>query len=166
MKKRICLLALAAAVLLSSLGAAAAAPVAKVNAFPNGEGLEEFLSGMDSSKISRAKRLSDYDDTAVVVVPLLKDCYIEIYETELNDNFEIIPKRGNPGDVIAEGAADRGLLFWCRVPEGMPAVVAVLYVKEGESSWSEHWWSPAFSGFDGSLVTDEEFVSFGEEETL
>ena len=145
---------------------ALAAPVAKVAAFEGGEGLEEFLSGIDSAKISRAKRQSDIDDIAVVVVPLLKNCYIEVYEAEFNENFEVIPKRGNPGDVIAEGASDHGLLFWCRVPEGMPAVVAVLYVKEGERSWSEHWWFPAFSGFDGSLVTNEEFVSFYGEETL
>ena len=132
-----------------------AAPVAKVAAFEGGEGLEEFLSGMDSSKISRAERAGDYDDTAVVVIPLLEDCSIEIYEAELNENFEVIPKRGNPGDVIAEGAMDHGLLFWCTVPEGIPAVVVVLCTKEGE-----HFWSPAFSGFDGALVTNDEFIPF------
>ena len=72
--RKIILLAVIAIFLL--IAPAFAASVAKVNAFPNGEGLEEFLGGIDSSKISRAKRSGDYDDTAVVVVPLLKDCYI------------------------------------------------------------------------------------------
>jgi len=135
-----------------------AAPVAKVAAFPGGEGLEEFLSGVDSSKIGRMERASEHDDTAIVIVPLVKDCNIMIYGAVMNDNFEVIPDRDSP--VIAEGAMDSGLLFWCSVPEGIPAVVAVLYLKEGENHLKEHFWSPAFSGFDGSLVTNEEYVSF------
>ena len=155
--KKISILSLLILLILAAwIGAspAYAAPVAKVAAFTGGEGLEEFLSGMDSSKISRAKRGSDFDDTAILVIPLLDDCNIEVYEAELNENFEVVPKRGNPGAVIAEGDHG-GLLFWCRVPEGIPAVVVVLCTKEGE-----HFWSPAFSGFDGSLITNEEFIPF------
>ena len=145
---------------------AVAAPLAKVAAFPNGEGLEEFLSGMDSSRITKIKRVNDFDDTAILIVPLSEGCYIEVYEAELNENFEVIPKRGQPGNVVAESPPGHGLLFWSRVPEGIPAVVAVLNVKEGERSWSEHWWSPAFSGVDGSLVTNDEFITFESEQIL
>ena len=151
---------LAAIAVFLFIAPAFAAPVANVNAFPNGEGLEEFLSGMDSSKITNVKRANDFDDTVILVMPLLENCYIEIYEAVLNENFEVIPRRGSPGDVIAVGPFGHALQFWCAVPEGIPAVVALLYVKEGESFWSEHWWSPAFSGFDGSLVTNKEFVPF------
>ena len=135
-----------------------AAPLAKVAAFPGGEGLEELLSSIDSSKIRRVEKASEYDDTAIVIVPLVKDCNIMIYGAVMNDNFEVAPDRESP--VIAEGAMDSGLLFWCRVPEGIPAVVTVLYVKEGENLRTEHFWSPAFSGFDGSLVINNEFISF------
>lgn len=156
--RKIILLAVIAIFLL--IAPAFAASVAKVNAFPNGEGLEEFLGGIDSSKISRAERSGDYDDTAVVVVPLLKDCYIYFYGATLNENFEVVPDRNNPIDFITEGATDHGILFWCSVPEGIPAIVVVLSVEEGENSRSEHFWSPAFSGLDGSLVTNDEFVPF------
>ena len=47
-----------------------------------------------------------------------------------------------------------------RVPDGMPAAVVVLSVKGGERLGQEYFWSPAFSGVDGSLVTNDEFIPF------
>ena len=158
--KKFACFALAVLVFLALGAPAFAVPVAKVAAFEGGEGLEEFLRGVDSSKISRAERSGDYDDTAVVVVPLLKDCHIYFYGATLNENFEVVPDRNNPIDFITEGATDHGILFWCSVPEGIPAIVVVLSVEEGKNSRSEYFWSPAFSGFDGSLVTNDEFVPF------
>jgi len=150
--KRFSMLAITMTMFLAFGAAAFAAPVAQVKAFPNGEGLEEFLSGIDSSKISRAGR-GEFDDTAVLVVPLLKECSIEVYVAEWDENHGVVPKRDNK---IAEGDFDRGLLFWCSVPEGIPAVMVIL------SAIKEYYWSPSVSGFDGSLVTNDEFVPFAE----
>ena len=149
-----CKAVLAAMVVLAFGALAFAAPVAKVGAFPKGEGLEEFLSGIDGSKISRVERASEHHDTAVVIVPLSEGGSIEVYEAELNDNFEVVPKRGNAGDLLAEAPSGHGILFWRVVPEGMPNTVVVVKDAEGK----EHFWSPAFSGIDDSLITNDEFI--------
>ena len=160
--KRISILAITAVFLF--VATASAEPVAKVIAFPGGAGLEEFLDGMDRSKITITERRNDYDYTAILIVPLFDESSIEIFEAGWDDTHGVIIKRLDPG-AIAKAPPGHGLLFWDRVPEGIPASRVVLSKKE-EGYWSEHYWSPAFSGIDDSLITNGEFIPFYSSQTL
>jgi hypothetical protein len=134
-------------------GAASASPAAYVKAFPNGEGLAEFLDSIDRSKISCIKPFDEFGDTAILVVPVSPGGAIEVYEAEMNEKFEPVPNKG--GGVLADSESGWGLQFWCVVPEGIPRTIVVVTDANG----NEQFWSPAFSGMDGSLVTTDEFVA-------
>ena len=133
--------------------AASAAPVAKVKAFPNGEGLEEFLNSIDGSRIIRVEKSGESGDTAILAVPMAEGYRIAVYGAGLNENFEVVP---HYDEKICEVKEGYWILFRCVVPEGMPTTVVVVKDMEGK----EHFWSPAFSGIDGSLITNGEFVPF------
>ncbi len=140
-----------------------AEPVAQVAVFEGGKGLEEFLDRFDASKITRIERTGEGDEAAILVLPLQEGSNVEIYGTALNEEtFEVIPKRGGQDDLIAR-ADGSGILFWGHVSEGMPSL-AVIVCFRAEDDWREHFWFPAFSGIDGSLETNDEFIPFEKEE--
>ena len=152
-------------ILLLTAASVHAAPVAKVAAFPYGEGLEEFLSGIDTSKMIRVEQPDGLVyPIAVVVVPLLEDSHAEVYKAELDEEtFEVRPRHGEYGELrelVAQGFPGNSLLFWCHVPGSIPDVVVVVYTLDEGGGPMEHYWPPTFSGEDGSLVTNDEFIPF------
>ena len=148
--------------LLVTATAAHASPIAKVAAFPYGEGLEEFLSGIDTSKMIRTERPTDLTHpVAFVVVPLHKNTRVDVFRAELNQKtFQVRPIISEP---LANGDWDHGLVFWSHVPGSIPYSVVYLLIKDetgGRTHFFEFFWPQEFSGEDGSLVTNEEFIAF------
>jgi hypothetical protein len=151
--------------LLMTGAQAHAAPVAKVAVFPNGEGLEEFLKTIDTSKMIRVEQPDGLvHPIAVVVVPLPEDSHVEVYKAEIDEEtFEVRPRHGEYGELrelVAQGFPGNSLLFWCHIPGSIPDVVVVVYTLDEEGGPMEHYWPPDFSGYDGSLVTNDEFIAF------
>lgn len=137
-----------------------AEPVARVKDFPWGEGVAEFLDSEREKgeiEIAAPYQSEHGSDTAFFIVPLSEDCTLELYEAEMNDKFEIVPKRS---EMLANAPAGWALTFWCIVPEGIPYIVVVATDAEG----NEYFWYPFYSGEDGSLITDEKFIPFSKEE--
>ena len=147
MKKMLfCLFAL---LFLGICAEAYAAPVAMVRVFSGGEGLEDFL--MDEG--GRTHGPEDMDGTdAVVVQPLSSRATVSLYRTELNDEFKLV-HTGEPF-AAARLAKSEKYLFRTTIPEGMPNLLVCVTDEQGQN----HFWAPAFSGMDGSLLTDEEFI--------
>ncbi len=142
-----------------------AAPVAQVAAFPNGEGLEAFLNGMDPAKKAKlipAKRPEGLAfPVAVVVSPLLQGSHVEIYRAQFDEkNSTVVHKLGDAVECLTRAEPDQSLLFWCHVPEIIPEVVVVVWGKDEEGGPVDHQWSPQFSGEDGSLIMNERFIPF------
>jgi hypothetical protein len=130
--------------------------VARVAEFTDGIGLEEFIKDLGySDKYLRADALQgestffiapEFPEYTIVLYPI-----IGFYQSELVYDME------NP---IARAGTGQGLVFSCTVPEGIPEIMVVVdsNYDGGESTvWQ---WYPGHSGVDGSLVLDDNFVSF------
>lgn len=149
--KNLCGVLLSLLVLLFSAATVFAGPVAKVKAFPGGDGLAAFLKNLDPSRVAAGNARSEGDDMVLLILPQNAAAAVTIYGAEMNDSFEIVPNRQ---ELIASAPRGWSLPFWCTVPEGMPNRVVVVTDERG----NEHAWSPSFSGIDGSLVTNEAFA--------
>ena len=126
-----------------------AAPVARVTAFPGGDGLEDFLI----NEGGRAHGPEDMDGPDVIVIkPLLSHSTVSLYNTEMNDEFKLVHK-GEPF-AVAELTEGEKYVFRTTVPEGMPNLMVCVTGEQGR----DYFWTPAFSGEDGSLITNEEFI--------
>lgn len=152
---------LAIAILAIASTACFAEPVARVKDFPRGEGVAEFLdSEREKGEIEIAAPYDEgveYHDTFIFVAPVSEKYTVELYTAEMDDQFDIVPKRD---DMLANAPAGWALPFWCIVPEGMPYMVVMVTDDDG----NEHLWYPFYSGEDGSFITDEKFIPFSKEE--
>ena len=141
--------------LFALVATCSAEPLAKVAIFPNGDGLAEFLDTIDDSRITPVYPGEEWADSVILVVPLHDDCAVSVYRAVLDDDFRPVPDRDA---LIVDGPVGWGVPYWSLVPEGAPGTIVVLTDGEGK----EHTWEPAFSGEDGSLITDSNFVPFDE----
>ncbi|MDI9370693.1 MAG: hypothetical protein QM446_07220 [Synergistota bacterium] len=155
MKKTSLRLALSALLLLAAGLCASAEPLARVATFFKGDGMAEFFDTIDDSKITPVFPAQEWGDTVVLVMPLCDDCTVSVYMAVLDDDYRPVPDRD---DLILTGPVGWGVPYWCMIPEGAPGTIVVLTDGEGE----EHMWVPAYSGEDGSLITDQKFVPFDE----
>lgn len=86
-----------------------------------------------------------------VVMPKSPTYTLEIWETSLDENYNVVPSGDAP---LFRGEPGNALCFSYITPEGMPSRIVVC--REGFKIISA--WVPQFSGMDGSLVTTPEFI--------
>ncbi len=90
-------------------------------------------------------------DMTYVVMPKSKSYTLEIWETTLDEDYNVVPSGSAP---LFRGEPGNALCFSYITPEGMPSRIVVC--REGFKIISA--WVPQFSGMDGSLVTTDEFI--------
>ena len=86
-----------------------------------------------------------------VVLPAEDDSVVELRHTELNGRFQVVPTGEKP---IVQGTPGKPLCFSYAVSEGVPSYIVVCRKANGKEST----WVPQFSGRDGSLMTDSDFI--------
>ena len=86
-----------------------------------------------------------------VVLPAEDDSVVELRHTELNGRFQVVPNGEKP---IVQGTPGKPLCFSYAVSEGVPSYIVVCRKANGKEST----WVPQFSGRDGSLMTDSDFI--------
>ena len=86
-----------------------------------------------------------------VVMPNSPAYTLEIWETKLDEDYNVVPGGSAP---LFRGEPGNALCFSYITPEGMPSRIVVC--REGFKIISA--WVPQFSGMDGSLVTTPEFI--------
>ena len=94
---------------------------------------------------------AEYEST-FVVLPAEKDSVLELWKAELDEDYTVICSGEEP---VVKTAAGKPLCFSYMVPDGMPNLIVVCRKANGSVST----WVPTFSGEDGSLVTDDEFLN-------
>lgn len=86
-----------------------------------------------------------------VVLPAESNSVVELWRAELDEEYNVICAGEEP---IIKGSPGKPLCFSYMVPEGMPSYIVVCRKEDGTIST----WTPVFSGMDGSLVTDSDFL--------
>ncbi|MBO7764079.1 MAG: hypothetical protein J6S16_03970 [Bacteroidales bacterium] len=123
---------------------------ALVSAYFNMREAMEYISFMGYPTPAVYGTWGEYDRT-FVVLPGKEDTVLEIWDVELNGEFVVIPSGEKP---IIKANPGQPLCFSYMPPEGMPGLIVVCRKANGDIDT----WVPVFSGMDGSLMTDDQFV--------
>lgn len=156
MKKRLPPLLLLALFLSAVLALPAWADhVARVKDFPGGDGVAAFLDTIGREGVLVDDNHPIGENAAIFVAPKFPESAVGVYECTMDENFKPVPNYDKP---MIQGRAGFSLLFYCNVAEGMPSTIVVVTEPDG----FDYYWAPAYSGVDGSLVTNDEFVPWQE----
>lgn len=94
----------------------------------------------------------EYEST-FIVMPNTPDSRIELWNAAIDDEYNTIKDGGAP---IAQASVGQPVVFSYQVPEIIPQMMVICVdMEDNESSWV-----PTFSGEDGSLITDSDFIRF------
>ncbi|MBQ8806881.1 MAG: hypothetical protein IJZ68_10615 [Bacteroidaceae bacterium] len=94
----------------------------------------------------------EYEST-FIVAPTSHDCVVELWRATVDEDYATVKDGDGP---VVRTKAGQPIVFSYEVPEIIPCMMVVCVNSEGlESSWV-----PMFSGEDGSLITDSDFVVF------
>lgn len=119
--------------------------------FPDlGEAMD-YIRMMDYPSPAVFGSWDEYEST-FVVLPAEKDSVLEIWKPGLDEDYTVVCSGDEP---LLRAASGKPLCFSYMVPEGMPNLIVVCRKADGAVAT----WVPTFSGMDGSLMTDDEFLN-------
>lgn len=110
----------------------------------------DFIAGSEFPKPLIYGEWKEYESTFVVIPASSSSC-LELWKSKLGDDYVSIKDGDAP---IIQTAPGQPLIFSYEVPEIIPLMMVLCIEEDGKTSQ----WIPMFSGMDGSLITDTEYV--------
>lgn len=109
-----------------------------------------YLAGRDFPEPLIYGEWKEYEST-FVVIPATSSSRLELWKSKMGDNYVSVKDGDAP---IIQAKAGQPLVFSYEVPEIIPLMMVVCIEDDGGTTQ----WIPMFSGMDGSLITDAEYV--------
>lgn len=111
----------------------------------------EYISMMGYPAPAIYGMWGEYERT-FVVLPADEDSVVELWKAGLSEEYTAVCDGDGP---ILQATPGKPLCFSYMVPEGAPDFIVLCRKADG----SESTWVPVFSGEDGSLMTDSDFLN-------